>query len=73
MAEQFDYKGYQVAIEVSPAGNEDWQANVYIRENEDSDVESFTVSPPDLTAGEARARAIRVAKDWIDQKRARNT
>lgn len=68
MAERFDYKGYQVAYEVLPAGDDEWHANVYIRVNEDSKAESFTVSPPDPTPYEADERAIRVAKDWIDQK-----
>lgn len=68
MAERFDYKGYQVAYEVLPAGDGEWHANLYIRVDENSETESFTVSPPDLTASEAAERAIRVAKDWIDKK-----
>lgn len=68
MAERFDYKGYEVAYEVVPAGDDEWHANLYIRVNENSETESFTVSPPDLTASEAGERAVRVAKAWIDDK-----
>lgn len=71
MAEQFEYRGYQLAYEIAPHTTDDeteWHATIYIRENENAKTESADLSPPDKTAGEAKERAIRVLKSLVDEK-----